>query len=481
MQSGLDFYVGLFWVYPLARDGKLMKFYDRSRSICEWERLPEWRDKMRASLAAEEISRFSPFHLLSLPGISAAEQRHCAELWLQARIQASQSERADLAFRHRQHTHLKIRLGYLSSDFQEHATAFLLAELFEAHDHKRFELFLYSYGSDDGKGMRQRLNQCFDKFVDLQDLSISQAAQAIHADGIDILVDLKGYTRDTRTEILTYRPAPVQVNYLGYPGTLGGDFCDYIITDRFLTPPASAADYSESFAYLPDSYQPHGRHALIGKIPKRAEQGLEPNSFVFCCFNQSYKIMPEVFDIWCRLLYNVPGSVLWLLKDAKAKGRLRNEAYQRGISPERLIFADEMPQSQHLGRLALADLVLDTLPYNAHTTASDALWVGVPMVTCAGDTFASRVAGSLLRAIGLPELIVENLEEYYDLALKLASNPEFMLSIRQKLSTNRLCTPLFDVQAYTRHLEALYQTMWHRHQAGEKPMAIGDTAPHSVN
>jgi len=455
-----------------------MKHYRRSRSICEWERLAEWREKMRDSIAAEEISTISPFHLLSLSGFSAADQRHCSDLWMTARMLISQTERDDLAFKHPPHANLKIKLGYLSNDFQEHATAFLLAELFEAHDRQRFELFLYSYGTDDGKGMRQRLSKCFDKYVDLQNLSISESAQAIHADGIDILIDLKGYTRDTRTEILTYHPAPLQVNFLGYPGTLGGDICDYIITDQFLTPPASSAHYSEAFAYLPDSYQPHGRHASIGKTPTRAEQGLNKDSFVFCCFNQSYKIMPEVFDIWCRLLYNVPGSVLWLLKDSKAKGRLRNEAYQRGISPDRLIFADELPQIEHLGRLALADLVLDTLPYNAHTTASDALWVGVPLITCAGETFPSRVAGSLLHAIGLPELITNDLEGYYDLAYELASNPAYMLSIKQKLSDNRLSTALFDVQTYTHHLEALYITMWQRHLAGEKPIAIGDTEPH---
>ncbi|OAI06032.1 UDP-N-acetylglucosamine-peptide N-acetylglucosaminyltransferase [Methylomonas methanica] len=454
-----------------------MKFYDRSRSLCEWERVEEWREKMRVSLAAQESNKVSPFHLLSIPGVSAAEQRLCADLWLKDRIDATAVERADLAFSYAASSRPKIRLGYLSCDFHEHATAFLLAELFEAHDREQFEVYAYSYGPDDGLGMRQRLCEFFDSFVDLQALSLSEAAQAIHQDNIDILIDLKGYTRGTRTEILSYRPAPIQVNYLGYPGTLGGDFCDYIITDPYLTPAASAADYSEAFAYLPDSYQPHGRHAEIGKPTKRSQHGLDEHSFVFCCFNQAYKITPDVFDIWCRLLYTVPGSVLWLLKNSKAKGRLRNEAYQRGIAPDRLIFADDLPQVEHLGRLVLADLVLDTQPYNAHTTASDALWVGVPIVTCVGDTFASRVAGSLLHAIGLPELIAADLEGYYDLALELATHPERLSEVRQKLADNRLSTPLFDIKAYTRNLEALYQTMWQRHVAGDLPIAIGQTEP----
>ncbi|MDT4332074.1 UDP-N-acetylglucosamine-peptide N-acetylglucosaminyltransferase [Methylomonas sp. MED-D] len=449
-----------------------MKHYDRSRKLCEWERLDEWRNKVRASLAANESSRISPFHLLSLPGISAAEQRQCADLWLLARLAASQAERDDLAFQFVGPARPKIRLGYLSCDFHDHATAYLLVEMLEAHDKDRFEIYAYSYGADDGGDMRQRLLRCFDRFVDLSELSIADSAKAIHADQIDILIDLKGYTRGTRTEILTYRPAPIQVNYLGYPSTLGGDFCDYIVTDPYLTPPGSAADYSEAFAYLPDSYQPHGRHAEIGKLSSRVEQGLPEHGFVFCCFNQAYKIMPEIFDVWCRLLYNTPGSVLWLLKNASAKGRLRNEAYQRGIVPDRLIFADELPQIEHLGRLGLADLVLDTAPYNAHTTASDALWVGVPMITCAGDTFPSRVAGSLLRAIGLDELIATDLDTYYTLAHDLANCPEQLADVNRKLAANRLNTPLFDTLAYTLHLEALFQAMWRRHQDGLQPITI---------
>ncbi|WP_231890692.1 UDP-N-acetylglucosamine-peptide N-acetylglucosaminyltransferase [Methylomonas koyamae] len=451
----------------------MMKYYDRSRSICEWERLDEWRDKIRASLAGGETSRISPFHLLSLAGFSAAEQRQCADVWMAGRLAASAAERLELDFVFDRPPQTKIRLGYLSADFQEHATAYLLAETLEAHNRDRFELYAYSYGADDGGTMRQRLERCFDRFIDLGELSIADCAKTIYADRIDILIDLKGYTRGTRTEILTYRPAPVQVNYLGYPGTVGGDFCDYIITDNYVTPPASAGDYSEAFACMPGSYQPHGSDVAIGRSSNRAEQGLPAEGFVFCCFNQAYKIMPETFDLWCRLLHNTPGSVLWLLDNAKAKGRLRNEAYQRGISPERLVFAGEVSQSRHLARLSLADLVLDTAPYNAHTTASDALWVGVPLITCTGDTFASRVAGSLLRAVDLEELIAEDTTAYYALALELSNHPQRLAEIRHRLQQNRLSVALFDSASYTLHLEGLYQTMWDRHLAGEFPAAIG--------
>lgn len=453
-----------------------MTFYDLSRSMCEWDRLDEWRGKIREVLARKEAGMVSPFHLLSLPGISSSEQRACAELWMKARADAATSERAELDFCFDSESKPKLRLGYLSCDFHEHATALLLVELFEAHDRGQFEVFAYSYGPDDGSGMRQRLRRCFDHFEDIQSMSSREAACLIHRHQIDILIDLKGYTQSTRTAILTLRPAPIQVNYLGYPGTLGGSVCDYIITDRFLTPPESANDYSEAFAYLPDTYQPHGRHAPIGERPSRAAAGLPEQGFVFCCFNQPYKITPDIFDVWCRLLANVPGSVLWLLKTTRSMGNLRNEAYQRGIAPERLVFADDRSQIDHLGRLPLADLVLDTLPYNAHTTASDALWANVPLVTCSGDTFPSRVAGSLLRAVGLPQLVADDLDQYYTLAFDLAMNPDLLARTRTQLAANRLDSPLFDILRYTRNLESLYYTMWRRYRSGEKPAAIGTAA-----
>lgn len=483
-----------------------MKLYNRSRRMCEWQDLDNSREYFRELIRQGKTGKVAPFSLLAMPGMAAAEHRACSELWMTETLFRSSAERAssDAQF-HADDAELaksavatwppaRIRLGYLSSDFYNHATAWLLIEVLEAHDPERFELIAYSYGdgscvqaarnktvsnktdSDPHPGESQRIEQrladAFSRVVDIHMLTMQESAHAIHDDGIDILVDLKGFTRGSRTGILSFHPAPVQVNYLGYPGTLGGGLCDYIITDAYVTPPHSAADYSESFAYLPNSYQPHSRHSTIGPKPGRAQAGLPVQGFVFCCFNQSYKITPEVFEVWCRLLLRCPGSVLWLLYDSMAEGNLRSMAMQRGIMPERLVFARPLDQEAHLGRLQLADLVLDTLPYNAHTTASDALWAGVPLVTCRGDTFASRVAGSVLQAIGLPELITPDLDAYYELAFDLASNPVQHQTLKARLLARRLTTPLFDVLAYTRNLESLYEQMWATHQAGDAPHVL---------
>ncbi|PXW95749.1 glycosyl transferase family 41 [Sphaerotilus hippei] len=454
-----------------------MKHYARSRALCDWDDFGRWQRQAVAALADPDAAALSPFHLLSLPGITAGEQRRCAQRWMAGRLEASAVDRArlhdefDLALRPARAG--PIRLGYLSADFQEHATALLMVELLEAHDRARFELHAYSYGADEGRGMRQRLQARFEAFTDIRPLDDLAVARRIHADGIDILIDLKGYTAATRTAVLTYRPAPVQVSFLGYPGTSGGDFCDYLISDAFVTPAAAAGDYSEALARMPHSYQPRGRHGTIGPAPTRASVGLPAEGLVLCCFNQAWKFTPDVFDIWCLVLALTPGSVLWLLGDRQAEGQLRQEALRRGVDPNRLVFAEDRPQVEHLGRLQLADLVLDTLPYNAHTTASDALWAGVPVLTCAGDTFAARVAGSLLHAAGLPELVTDSLQAYADLALALAGDPPRLGRLRQRLAEQRLSCALFDVPAYARDLEALYEAMWQRHGAGLAPVALG--------
>jgi predicted O-linked N-acetylglucosamine transferase (SPINDLY family) len=438
----------------------------RSRAMCEWDDFAGAAPQMRALLRQGKGDTLPPFELLSIPGISGQEHRACSELWSRDRLKASIGERDRLAFRFNVARCEKIRIGYLSNDFHDHATALLLIEMFETHDRARFELHAFSFGADDGRAMRQRIVNAFDVFHDIAALDDSAAAAAIHAAGIDILVDLKGYTQGARTGVMMLRPAPVQVNYLGYPGTLGTGICDYIITDPYITPLAAAADYAEAFAYMPNSYQPHGRIDTIAPIPTRADVGLPETGFVFCCFNQSYKLTPAVFDLWCRLLDATPNSVLWLLHAKRAEGNLRGEALRRGVAMDRLIFAPDMKQNAHLGRLQLADLVLDTAPYGAHTTASDALWAGVPIVTCAGETFASRVAGSLLHAIGLPELIASDEEDYLAIALQLARSRSLLARCKAKLKGNRLTTPLFDVGAYTLALEDLYQTMWARCQTG---------------
>jgi len=451
-----------------------MRSFIRTRPLCEWDEFDSRAAFARSRLAEGGGAPLPPFLLLAEPGLSPGEHRASSEGWMRERLAAATALRAGLAFRFSpwDENRKKIKLGYLSNDFQDHATALLLVESLEARDKTRFELHAYSYGRDDGKEMRARLRVAFDRFNDIGPLSDEAAARAIHGDGIDILIDLKGFTQGTRTSILALRPAPIQVNYLGYPGTLGPGLCDYMITDKFCTPAGSAGDYAESFATLPHSYQPHGRHDAIASAPSRAEAGLPQEGFVFCCFNQAFKFTPAIFDVWCRLLDSVPGSVLWLLASREAEGNLRNEAWMRGVDGSRLIFAGDLPHAEHLGRLQLADLVLDTSPYGAHTTASDALWVGVPVVTRPGATFPSRVAGSLLHAVGLPELAVEDQADYFDLALALSTDSDRLGRLRGALARNRSSAPLFDVKAYTLALEALYLRMWERHRGGLPPAAV---------
>lgn len=471
------------WPAPPTPAARLLRRYLRSREHCEWDDFDAWAPALlqaAAGLAGQvDGEAVPPFPLLSLPGIDAQQQRRLAGHWMAGRLASSTAARAEAARAFARmprpaQTEGRIRVGYLSNDFHQHATALLMVEMLEAHDRSAFEVHALSYGADCGRGMRQRLQAAIGQFHDIAALDDGAAARHIHGLGIDLLVDLKGYTAGTRTRLLGWRAAPVQVSYLGYPGTLGSDCCDYLISDRFVTPPGSDADYAEALACLPHSYQPHGRAGSgAGARPTRAAAGLPEAGLVLCCFNQAWKFTPAVFDRWCRLLEALPGSVLWLLHDDQAEGQLRGEALRRGVMPHRLVFAPPLPQAQHLARLALADLVLDTLPYNAHTTASDALWVGVPLVTCAGDTFAGRVAGSLLHAAGLPELVTHDLDAYERLALALGRDAPRLARLRARLAGLRAGAPLFDVPRYTRDLEALYATMWQRHCRGQAPTAIG--------
>jgi predicted O-linked N-acetylglucosamine transferase (SPINDLY family) len=301
-------------------------------------------------------------------------------------------------------------------------------------------------------------------------MSDAAAARLILEDRIHILVDLTGYTKNARLAITALRPAPVHVSWLGYPGTLGHPrLADYLIGDEIVSPPAHSDDFSETLALMPNCFQPNDRLRAIGDKPAREAVGLPPEGLVFCCFNQSYKINAQMFDIWCRLLAAVPGSVLWLLGETTTTQRnLRQEAQRRGISQDRLIFATRMAYAQHLARLQVADLFLDTLPFNAGATGSDVLWAGVPLVTCVGETFAGRYAASLLHAAGVPELITYSLQDYEALLLKLATDPDRLAQIRAKLAANRLSCALFDSVQFTRDLERLFQTMWTDHQAGRK-------------
>jgi len=368
----------------------------------------------------------------------------------------------------------RIKIGYLSRDYFEHATAYLILGLFEAHDRKNFEVFAYSYGPNDGSFYRKKLEKDADHFIDIINFGHVEAAKKINADGIDILIDLKGHTKDNRLEILALRPAPLQVSYLGFPGTTGADFIDYIITDKIVTPPDYQKYYTEKFAYLPDCYQiNYDKRKIADKEYKRSDFNLPEKAFVFSCFNQTGKIDQETFNSWMRILKAVPQSVLWLLGSNKiAEENLKAEAKKAGFDPQRLIFAAHIENSLHLARLKLSNLGLDTFTYNGHTTTSDSLWAGVPVVTLQGNHFASRVASSILTAAGLPELITHSQKEYENLAIELATNPQKLNPIRSKLLSNRLTCPLFDTQRFTRNLEKAYQQMWQFYLSGEKPKQV---------
>jgi protein O-GlcNAc transferase len=381
---------------------------------------------------------------------------------------------AEPLWRGERYRHAKIRIAYVSADFHEHATAYLMAQLFELHDRTAFETVALSFGPEGSGVMRPRLERAFDRFLDVRGKSDREAAQALRDLEIDIAVDLKGYTTDARPGIFAHRGAPLQVSYLGYPGTMGAPCIDYILADAHIVPSGHDRFYSEKVVRLPHSYQVNDRtRAIVESTPPRAELGLPETGFVFCSFNNSFKIAPPVFDIWMRLLRRVPGSVLWLLEgNADAAAHLKREAEARGVSATRLVFAPRMELAEHLARHRQADLFLDTFPYNAHTTASDALWAGLPLVTCMGETFASRVAGSLLHAAGLPELVTHNLDDYEALALKLAAEPDMLSGIKTKLASNRDTCPQFDTDRSRRHIEKAYTTMLERQSRGEPPASF---------
>jgi predicted O-linked N-acetylglucosamine transferase (SPINDLY family) len=376
----------------------------------------------------------------------------------------------------------KVRVAYLSADFHQHATAYLMAELFELHDRSRFEIIGVSYGIDDKSEMRKRLVAAFDQFHDVLRKSDEEVAKLLHDLRIDIAIDLKGYTQDFRFGILAYRPAPIQASYLGFPGTIGAEFIDYIIADKTVAPFEHQVFYTEKIVHLPDCYQVNDtKRRIAERTPTRQETGLPDNGFVFCCFNNNWKITPDIFRVWMRLLHVVEGSVLWLLGDNKSAERnLRMEAQACGIDPARLVFASRLPLEGHLARYRVADLFLDTLPVNAHTTASDALWAGLPVVTRLGESFAGRVAASLLNAVGLSELVTHSIEDYEALALRLAKDPSLLEGYRNQLAKNRLTHPLFDTDRFRRHIEASYLQMWEIWQRGEQPRSFAVEAERDV-
>jgi len=368
-------------------------------------------------------------------------------------------------------SHDRIRIGYLSGEFREQATAYLMAGLYEQHDKSRFEIVAIDNGGGDGSPMRRRLEAAFDRILYINQMPDSEAADRIRAEEIDILVNLNGYFGAPRMGIFARRPAPIQVNYLGFPATLGAPYMDYIIADQVVIPDGEQRFYEEQVVWLPHSYQVNdSKRAIAQDVPSRAALGLPETGFVFCNFNQSYKLTPDVFTCWMRLLKQVDQSVLWLLKARPLfEANLARQAERQGVDPGRLRFAPSLPLDQHLARLKQADLFLDSLPYNAHTTASDALWAGLPLVTCRGTAFPGRVATSLLNAAGMPELITENLEDYERVALRLAGDRETLAGLKQKLADNRLRCPLFDTDLFRKNLESAYVTMWRAWQKGEAP------------
>jgi FkbM family methyltransferase len=435
------------------------------RRLCDWDGLEACETRLIRAVR-DGARGCRPFTMIFLDA-TPADQRACARAFARSfapveRLRASARPPGP------------IRIGYLSADYHNHATAHLIAELIERHDRTTFTVIGYSIGHAAGGPQRDRLKAGFDRFVDLSEHGDQEAAQVIRDHGIDILVDLKGYTRDCRPMILAFRPASVQVNFLGYPGTMGADFIDYIIADPVVVPPGSDADHQEAVVRLPGSYQPNDRlRAIAAATPSREACGLPPTGFVFCCFNNTYKITAAVFGIWMRLLAATPGSVLWLLTtDAATEANLRREARSRGVDPDRLVFAQKMGLESHLARHRLADLFLDTLPCNAHTTASDALWAGLPLVTCRGTTFAGRVAASLLIAHGVPELVVDTPADYEALALALARDPDRLAAIRAKVAANRATGALFDTPRYVRGLERAFARMMAIHRAGGQPEPI---------
>ncbi len=364
----------------------------------------------------------------------------------------------------------KIRLGYVSGEFRDQATSHLLTGVLEHHDTSKFDVTLFDNGEDDCSEYRSRITLAANNIVDIKALTDLRAAEAIADANIDILINLNGYFGKDRTGVFAKRPSPLQVNFLGFPGTLGTDYMDYIIADERVIPQEERKYYNEKVVYLPDCYQPNDNQKAIGsKTPTKAELGLQQNAFIFCCFNNTYKIGPEWFAAWMRILTEVDQSVLWLLEVPDAVVNLCLESSKYGVDPARLVFAPRIPLAQHLARQKVADLFLDTLPYNAHTTASDALWAGVPVLTAVGTTFPGRVAASMLSAIGLEELITHTSQAYEARAIELAKRPDQLKKLRDKLASNRLTTPLFDTARYTLNLEKAYFLMHSRLSDGLKP------------
>ena len=421
--------------------------------ICNWENYEEdFLDLKESIMDSQRVSQ--PFWLFPLTD-SLDIQKKVAQIWVEDKHPQVVSESI---VHSRRPPDKKIKIAYFSADFHEHATMYLMAQLFELHDKFKFELVGFSFGPNTNDVMRERAVKAFDHFYDVRDLTDHQIATLSRDIGVDIAIDLKGFTQNYRAGIFAHHAAPIQINYLGYPGTMSAQYMDYIIADRVIIPESLQGNYQEKVLYMPSSYQANdGARKISENNYSRDDFGLPNQGFIFCSFNNNYKITPSIFDSWVRILSEVKGSVLWLLEDNPwASTNLRKAAAAKGLDPERLIFAKRMPLAEHLARHRLADLFLDTFPCNAHTTASDALWAGLPLITIAGEAFASRVAASLLHAVDLPDLVTKNQKQYEDLAISVGSDAQKLQSIKSRLSENVAQSPLFDIKKYTLDLESLY-------------------------
>lgn len=447
--------------------GKGTLLHDKM-SACDWQGLEDLYRSICQDIRENKKSA-DPF---GFQGICDDESllQQCAEIFSNTKFPAN----PQFDFGHLKRSGQKIRIGYLCGEFREQATAMLMTELWELHDKSQFEILAFDNGWDDNSPRRKRIEAAFDEFIDISRMSDEQASTVIFNKEVHVLMNLNGFFGKPRQGIFAKKPAPIQVNYLGFPGTIGASYMDYLIADKIVIPNDSQQYYSEKIVYLPHCYQANdSKRPMDGKQLSKGDLGLPQEGFVFCCFNNSYKIHPQLFDLWMRLLHAVQGSVLWLIEDSPdAMRHLQSETRNKGIDPARIIFAKRIPIPEHLARHQFADLFLDTLPYNAHTTASDALWAGLPVLTCTGTAFAGRVATSMLTALDLPELITSNASQYEALAYELAANPEKLQGIKAKLARNRLSSPLFNANLIVRDIEKAYQVMHQRFQEGLPPAHI---------
>jgi protein O-GlcNAc transferase len=436
--------------------------YERMH-ICDWSHFDTDVATILAGIEAGKPSAKS-LGVMSVTD-SAAVHHRCAQTFADLRYPVRHAP----LWTGERYRHDRIRIAYVSPDLREHPVGHLMAGIFERHDKRRFETIAISIGVNDNSRLRQRMLDTFDHFVDARMMESRRIAEIMREMEVDVAIDLAGFTSDSRSEVFAMRPAPAQVNYLGYPGTMGTSYMDYIVADRHVIPPEHARFYNEKVVYLPDAYLPAASGLKIAdRTPTRAECGLPDEGVVFCSFNHDYKIAPHVFAVWMNLLRQVPGSVLWLMsRNPLSQENLRREAAARGVDPDRLVFAQRVPRVEdHLARYRQADLFLDTHPYNAHTTCADALMSGLPVVTCMGGAFPSRVAGSLLHAAGIPELVTSSLADYEALALQLARDPQRLARLKAQLIATQPTNALCDADAFCRNLEAIYTAMWRKTQLG---------------